>query len=370
MIRTLVSVALLLAAFCAPAARAEVSIVDDAGRTVTLAAPASHIILTDGMGFVSLALLDPHPETLLAGWNRARMDADMLQAFRTSLPDLDQVPDIGEPGASGASLEQMIALSPDLVVLDPFYNQSAAAIRAMESAGIAVAVLALTPSVRDDPPTAGLDRLGVLLGRQERAQAYTAFVRDRLDLIRRRVINLPEAKRPAVLFEAHASQESCCMATGAGRGIGDFIGLAGGTSIGAEVIPAMAGPLSLEYILGKAPQVYIGTGGEYMAARGGLVVGSSVTDVQAAASLQSVLSRNGFAELPAVREGRAHGLSHGLAISGINIVAIEAIAAWIHPDLFSDVDPQATLDEIGRRFLPAPLTGIWWTSAPTTADIR
>jgi iron complex transport system substrate-binding protein len=153
------------------------------------------------------------------------------------------------------------------------------------------------------------------------------------------------------------------MATGGGRGIGDFIGLAGGSGIGADVIPGMAGPLSLEYIIGKAPAVYIGTGGGYMAARGGLVVGASVSEEQARDSLQSVLSRKGFGELPAVASGRAYGLSHGLAISGINIVAIEAIAGWIHPELFPDIDPEATLMEIGKRFLPAQLEGTWWVEA-------
>jgi iron complex transport system substrate-binding protein len=363
MIRIFASLLLVIPLLCAHAARAEVSIVDDAGRAVTLDNPARRIVLTDGMGFLSLALLDPHPETLLAGWNRGRLDADMLRAFRAALPGLDRVPDIGEPGASGASLEQMIALAPDLVVLDPFYNQSAAAIRTMESAGIAVAVLALTPSIRDDEPTAGLGRLGVLLGRQERADAYTAFVRARLERIRKRVAGLGREQRPPVLLEAHASRESCCMATGGGRGIGDFIGLAGGSGIGADVIPGMAGPLSLEYIIGKAPAVYIGTGGGYMAARGGLVVGASVSEEQARDSLQSVLSRKGFGELPAVASGRAYGLSHGLAISGINIVAIEAIAGWIHPELFPDIDPEATLMEIGKRFLPAQLEGTWWVEA-------
>ncbi|MGC4025525.1 MAG: ABC transporter substrate-binding protein [Mesorhizobium sp.] len=352
----------LFAIMAAWPARAGVSVVDDAGRVVELSTPASRVVLTDGMGFLALALLDPHPEKLLAGWNRARMDGDMLTALRSAMPAIESVPDIGEPSVNGASLEKLIALEPDLIILDPFYS-SATAIQTLTNADIPVAVLALTPSVRDDDMMTGLKRLAVLLGRQPRAEEFSELVQSRLSRIRNRLVDIGEKARPPVLFEAHASAESCCISTGNGRGIGDFVGLAGGFNIGAAVIPGMAGPLSLEYIIGSQPQVYIGTGGSYMAGRGGLVVGPSVNEQQARASLHAVLSRKGLASIPAVESKRAYGLSHGLAISVVNIVAIEAIAKWVHPELFRDVDPQATLDEIGKQFLPASLAGTWWVEA-------
>ena len=349
---------------------AEVSIVDDAGRTVALAEPATRVVLTDGMGFVALALLDDHPDRLLAGWNRVRMDGDMLEGLRTALPGIDAVPDIGEPGASAASLEKVISLDPDLVVLDPFYDRSPATLAAMRAAGIAVAVLALTPSIREPEPMSGLMRLGSLLGREQRAKEFSRFVDDRLASIRNRVTSLADNQRPPVFFEPHAARDACCMSMGGGRGIGDFVGLVGGRNIGSAALSGMAGPLSLEYIIGIQPQVYIGTGGRYMAGRGGLVVGPSFSEDEARRSLAGVLSRKGFGSLPAVTNGRAFGLSHGLAISAINIVAIEAMAGWLHPELFGDLDPQATLDEIGERFLPTRLPGKWWIGVRQTEALR
>ncbi len=353
----------LVAQLCAPAAAvadAGISIVDDAGRRVSLAEPARRVVLTDGMGLVSLALLDQRPVSLLAGWNRSRMDADALASLRPALPGIDAVPDIGDLAAGGAALEKVIALAPDLVILDPFYNRSAGVLQKLEAAGIAVAVLALTPSVRDLDVMRGLERFAVLLGRRDRARDYVDFVTERLERIRSRAGALVAEERPPVLLEPHAGPDTCCISTGGGQGIGDFIGFVGGRNIGADVIPGMAGPLSLEYVIGSEPLVYIGTGGAYMAPRGGLVLGAGTDVARACGTLEAVLSRPGISEIPAVRTGRAYGMSHGLAISALNVVAIEAFATWVHPDLFADVDPQATLDEIGTRFLPAPLAGTWW----------
>ncbi|WP_169742249.1 ABC transporter substrate-binding protein [Haematobacter missouriensis] len=343
-------------------AGAEVAITDDAGRQVTLAQPAQRIVLTDGMGFIALALIDPDPAARLAGWNAARLDAGARAEMEAALPALAAVPDIGDP-AAGGSVEGLIALSPDLVVLDPFYNRSPTTIRVLESAGISVAVLALTPTIRAEEPHAGLLRLGQLIGREEQARAYAAFADARIAGISARLADLPENARPPVLLEAHAGRGTCCLSPGKGEGIGDFVEFAGGENIGAEVIPGMAGPLSAEYVIARAPQVYIATGGSYLAAAGGLVVGPGADAETARQGLRAAASRTGIAETPAFATQRLHGIWHGLTISAINMVAIEALARWIHPELFPDLDPAATLAEINARFLAAPLTGALWIDA-------
>lgn len=351
--------------WAASAAFAGIAVTDDAGRTVTLERPAQRIVLTDGIGILGLALIDPDPVARLAGWNRGRVDDSALGVLVRDLPGLDAVPDIGDP-ENGGAVEALIAIGPDLVVLDPFYDRSPAGIAALESAGIAVAVLALTPTLRDEEPHGGLIRLGDLIGRGNAARAYAAFADARIARIRDRVAGLPAAQRPPVLIEAHAGRGGCCISVGAGEGIGDFVGFAGGVNIGAEVLPGMAGTLSPEYVLRRAPRVYIGTGGRYLAAQGGLVVGPDVAPSDARASLERATARLGLAGTPATEDGRVHGIWHGLAVSAFNIVAIEALARWIHPDIFADTDPAATMAEIETRFLAMPLPGALWVSLKET----
>lgn len=343
-------------------AAAEVIIEDDAGRQVALPHPAQKIVLTDGMGFIALALIDADPAARLAGWNAERLDAGARMQMEAALPALAAVPDIGDP-AAGGSVEALIALSPDLVVLDPFYNRSSTTIRVLEAAGIPVAILALTPTLRAEEPHAGLLRLGQLIGREEEARTYAAFADARIARIRARLTDLPATDRPPVLLEAHAGRGTCCLSPGKGEGIGDFVDFAGGENIGAEVIPGMAGPLAAEYVIARAPRVYIATGGSYMAAAGGLVVGPGADAEAARQGLRAAASRPGIADTPAFATQNLHGIWHGLTISAINVVAIEALARWIHPDLFPDLDPAVTLAEINARFLAAPLTGALWIDA-------
>lgn len=369
LVRAAVCIAVLCSFACAAHA-AELSIVDDAGRTVTVERPARKIVLTDGMGLLGLAAIDDDPVARLAGWNRARLDADALQMFRQAMPSIDDVPDIGEPRSGAAAIEGLIRLQPDLVVLDPYYNRSAASIRKLEAAGIAVAVLALTPSIRDSEPVYGLKRLAVLIGRKGKGETFSAFVGSRLERIRLRVASLPATDRPLVLLEAHAGRGSCCIVAGAGQGIGDFVGFAGGHNLGADRVPGMAGQLSAEYVLAARPTVYIGTGGSYLQASGGLTVGPSYSALQAQASLASVVNRPGLFDTPAVALRNAHGIWHGLAISGINIVAIETMAKWIHPDLFADLDPVRTLREINTDFLAVPLAGAMWVDLQADEEGR
>jgi iron complex transport system substrate-binding protein len=44
----------------------------------------------------------------------------------------------------------------------------------------------------------------------------------------------------------------------------------------------------------------------------------------------------------------------------VHIVAIEALARWLHPERLAGIDPAATLAEINRRFLALPMAGTYW----------
>ena len=48
----------------------------------------------------------------------------------------------------------------------------------------------------------------------------------------------------------------------------------------------------------------------------------------------------------------------------LNIVGVQAIAKWLHPELFADIDPHATLATMYQRFQPFDANGIYWMSAP------
>jgi iron complex transport system substrate-binding protein len=46
----------------------------------------------------------------------------------------------------------------------------------------------------------------------------------------------------------------------------------------------------------------------------------------------------------------------------LNILAAEAFARWLRPELFADVDPDESLKEINERFAAVPFNGSYWIS--------
>jgi len=131
-------------------------------------------------------------------------------------------------------------------------------------------------------------------------------------------------------------------------------------SIGADAIPGYEGKLNPEYVLNADPKVYIATGTPKANSETALIVGGGISEDVARASLGKVVSETVRRDLTAVREKRAYGISHQASISALNILIVECFAKWLHPDRFSEINPNQTLAEINQRFLAVPLNGTFW----------
>ncbi|WP_411033690.1 ABC transporter substrate-binding protein [Shinella sp. BYT-45] len=359
--------AALLVCSAASFAAAEVRVTDQAGRVVTLEEPAQRIVLSEGSDMIGLALIDPKPAAKVIAWNPTRIDAETMAAFRSTDPAIDDIHVLQGGWLGGFPVEQIIALKPDLVLLHPYYAGDASVIGKLEAAGVTAAIIDITPQIRASDPLQGLKLLAELTGNRDQAHRFAAFYHGHVERIRSRLAQAGPAVRPRVLLEAHTGKDACCASTGRGVGIGDLIEFAGGHNIGSDVIPGTIGELSAEYVLKADPDVYIGTGGAYLEARGGLVLGTGRSQEQAAETLLAVTRRPIVSQLRAVADKRAHGIWMPLT-GALNIVVIDAFARWIHPELFGDIDPASTLREINRRFSALPIDGAYWVSLHPRGD--
>lgn len=344
------------------AARADVTVTDILGREVTLPAPARHIVLGEARHLTVLGLIHDDPVALVSGWRQARaLDAPTLAAYRRKFPAIDQIVPVGA-GNRGISAEAIIALHPDLVVLtlvDQNDGATQIAARQIEAAGIPIAYVDFFSHPQENS-IPSLRILGKLTGAETRAEEFAQFYETRLNRIRSRLAD-PGIARPRVFFHVHAAPTGCCATVGNGV-FHDFITTAGGQNIGAETVGTMQGNVSLEYLIGADPDFYVATGGTHMAQRGGLVLGSGVDAETAQASFQTMIATPGFSALRAVREGRAAGIWHMFNDSPAHIALIEYLAKSFHPDLFADVDPDATMAQVNARFSPVTVPGIWWVT--------
>lgn len=353
---------LLLLAGCKPPASdtTATGLTDLRDRPLTVATPAGKLSIDDGRYLIGLALIHPDPVSVLAAWGGDvnRISPEMYAAFVAKSPALATLPKT--PSSAGEfDVEAVLAAGPDVAVVSLGSGPTDAQVAQLEAAGVTVAFIDFFTHPFDNQARS-LSLLGRLVGREDQATAYNAFRAGRLKAISDKVATIPEGERPTVFLEAHAGNgPDCCNSVGRGN-IGDYITFVGGRNIGADVLNSASGKLNLEYVIDRDPTVYIATGGPHLEKAGGFVVGPQYADERSRASLRTVSSRRGIANLGAVAAGRVHGLSHQLINSPIDIVATEVLARWIHPELFADLNPRATLDEINTRFLAVPYHGDYW----------
>lgn len=363
MIARLFAFAAVLLLAAGAAFGAELTVTDMAGRSVTVPMPARRIVLGEARQLVSLSLIDREVARRVVGVAGTRLfDPELREAYAAAFPEYAAAAKLDDESSS-LSPEKTIAAEPDLVILSGDIGsnpKTEALVATLSAAGIPAVFI----DFRADPyentvPSVAL--LGKVLGRVKEAQEFLDFYRRHRDRIVERAATI--ADRPKVLLHMQAStREKCCMAPSRAN-LGRFVAEAGGINIGEAVVPGAFAPLSPEYVLAQDPDVYIGTGGRHMSGVDGIVAGPDVSQEEAEASLRNVTALPVLAETKAVREGRTHGLWHNFHNSPLNVVALEVMATWFHPDAFADVDPKATLAEINARFLPVPLKGALWVDA-------
>ncbi|MBD9504181.1 ABC transporter substrate-binding protein [Pseudomonas sp. BGr12] len=340
------------------------TVTDVLGRKVEVNGNAQRVVLGEGRLFFALALLDrDNPFQRVVGWqNDVRLlDPHTFDVYAQRFPQVKQIPLIGQASEQSVSAEQILALKPDLAVFSiagegPTQHSPIADILA--AAGVPVLFVDFRVHPIEGVRTS-LTALGSALGRQAEADQYLKFYDTHLQRIRDGVAGLDDAHKPSVFLELLAGVWQAPGHTTGKSGLGSVIDTVGGRNIAAGVVPGALGDISVEYALSAKPDIYIATGNR----NPGLILGAGVSQQQARESLQKVLQRPEFATLDAIRNGKAHGLWHDFYNSPFNILAIEAMARWVHPERFADLDPAKTQAQINQDFLRISLDGTYWIDA-------
>jgi len=227
--------AIIAGAACrqAPAVPTNISLVDDAGDTVKLAAPARRVV----------SLIPASTELLFA------MGADSAVVGRTSYCDYpaeaQAVPDLGD--GIKPNLEAVIASRPDLVVL---YNsgQNAAVAGRLRELGIA-ALRINTDALSSVPRVAQI--LGKLTGREKAADSLAAV----FDTALTSATQPRAARRPKVLLLVW---EQPPMTIGRGSFLSELVERAGGENLFADVASS-SGVVSIEAVAARDPDLIFTT---------------------------------------------------------------------------------------------------------------
>jgi len=336
-------------------------VTDVLGRKVEVPDHVQRVVLGEGRLISAFALLDKDaPFQRIVGWQNdlKLLDAHTYDAYVAKFPTVKDIPLIGQASEQSVSAEEILSLKPDLAVFSisghgPTEHSAVADVLA--KAGIAVVFVDFRINPVQGTHTS-MNALGQALGREAQAKAFLDFYDAHIKVITDAVATLPAGKRPSVFLELLAGAWQAPGHTTGKSGMGEVIKLVGGRNIAADVVPGALGDISVEYALKADPDVYVATGNH----KPGLILGAGVSNEDARAAFDSVLSRPEFVNLRAIREGNSHGLWHDFYNSPYNVLAIEALAKWVHPELFAKLDPQMTMDEMNQQFLGMPLQGAYW----------
>lgn len=347
---------LLSAAACLAGEPAEgfpKQVTDLAGRQVTLSAPPTRLFLTQPRQLYALATLLDDPTPRLAGWTYplAVFDPAMAQRFITQWPALAQLPTLSRAPTPQLDSEALLNLAPDLVLFDLSRAGSVEGsplARLLDELGIAYLFIDFNRHPLENTPKS-LALLGEALDATPRAHHVIALIEQRLARIDQRLAERP-ADAPTVLINVAPGVKVDCCRTNLRNGLADLVARAGGDNIADALAPGASATLSNEWVLSHPPEVVINTAGQW-AAGDGISVGLGISDAEIAQDLRSLSHElPGWQHLDAVQQGQFYALWHGFHQGPFAIVALERIAQWLHPALFSDLDPAATFDAL----LPTP----------------
>jgi iron complex transport system substrate-binding protein len=349
----------LLVSAAWPAFAEKVTVKDVTGRDVEVNVPVSHVILGEGRQIYFLAALDKeNPFQHVVGWrdDLAKADPETYAAYLAKYPEVAKLPTFGGMKDGTFDIEQAISLKPDVILMNidaKTATQEAGYIEKLEKVGIPLVYVDFRekPMENTEP---SMRLMGQLTGKEKIAEDFIKF---RADSIAKVTDTLEKAnpKKPVVFMErAGGYSDDCCMSFG-NENFGKMVELAGGINMAKDIIPGTFGNVNPEQIIASNPEQVIITGGNwngYVPGGNWVGVGYGADMKEAHRKLENLTKRPAFTGVQAVKNGNVHAIWHQFYNNPYQFVAIQEIAKWLHPDLFKDLDPEATFKELHARFLP------------------
>jgi len=352
------------------AADTMIKVTDLAGRTVTVKKGVQRAILGEGRLFYATVILNkekPFAQLAAIGDDLPKFDPDTWNQYLANVPDAKNATLVSALASSDFSVEKAVALDADLIVLSLGFHDKAketGILDNLEKASIPTIFI----DFRERPTQNAVPSillLGRVFDRQDQAQEFVDYYTQQMRRIYNVTNRLKQNERPLVFAEQAAGLEpdTCCRSFG-NFNFGEFVSEAGGLNWGSKFFSGASGMVNPEKIIVEDPAYLLMTGANWSKSNPGnkaVWLGYETQPERAQEQIRGLVQRPGFPELSAVKNKKVMAIYHQFYQSPYHFVAIQALAKWMHPDKFKDLDPQATYHELHQKFLPIPLTGLFWT---------
>jgi iron complex transport system substrate-binding protein len=254
-------------------------------------------------------------------------------------------------------IEQAIALKPDVLLMNvdaKTATEEAGYIEKLAKVGIPLVYVDFRekPMENTEP---SMRIMGKLIRQGNVAEDFIKFRADSIARHRRSGQEQPEEAVVVIVERAGGYSDDCCMSFG-NENFGKMVEIAGG--IGTWPRTSSPAPSARSIRNRSSPPIPIRSSspaatGTSLCSRRRLGRRRLWCRSQGSApQARSLTKRPAFAGVKAVKDGNVHAIWHQFYNNPYQFVAIQEIAKWLHPELFKDLDPEATLKELHARFLP------------------
>ncbi|MBV16051.1 MAG: ABC transporter substrate-binding protein [Thalassospira sp.] len=358
-ISRLIAAAGLSLLFIQVAKAEKITVTDIAGREVTVNVPIQRAVLGEGRQLYIIAALDrENPAKRIVGWRKDLIEADpaTYQAYLAKFPAFGDIPAFAGLEQSLIDIETTIAQKPDVVSLNLETQQAVDEANYVEKLG-ALDIPVIYVDFRHDPEhntEPSIRLFGKLFDQEIRAEEFIKFRAAEIARVTDKLAKANPARPKVFIDRAAGFYEDCCHSFGDGN-FGAMVEMAGGDNIAKDLIPGTFGQINAEQVLVSSPDHVIVTSAAWDAyVPGGkwVPVGPGADVQLAEKKLEYYPTRSAYLRIAAQKTHAFHAVWHQFYNSPYQFVAIQQMAKWFHPDLFTDLDPDEIFRKLHDRFLP------------------
>lgn len=298
-----------------------VTVVDSTGRSVDVNAPVQKVVSL-GSGVASyLYALDG---------GKSLIGRDSYSHFP---PALEEIPIAGKSSYS-PDLEMIISLHPDLVIADTMLSDDN--LKELENAGVPVIIESIVDPAKDIDV---MEKLGKIMGKEERAKEIADFIKGYQDRIQQRLGGVKPEDRPKVFFE-WAGKPYYTVSNG--NPSDTLIRLAGGDNIAKDMGNSTHTypTVDPEWVVEVDPDVIIQQRSSDKA----------FTEDELKALRDEIIARPELEDVKAIKDGKVYLISGELRYGVRSVICQLYMARLFYPELFKDMDPEAIHKELADKF--------------------
>ncbi|TLD84431.1 iron ABC transporter substrate-binding protein [Helicobacter sp. MIT 11-5569] len=274
------------------------------------------------------------------------------EMYSKAVPRLHQLEDFGEIEVGTFSVEKILSLKPDVLILaDWQYQILEIDLEPIIDAKIPIVVLDYNRETVERH-TASTLALGQITGNEKRAKELVEFYSNTIKEVQSRIAkaNLP---KPKIYIEFGNKGPNETGFTYGKDMWGALMDLAGGENIAAPFVEKWS-PINPEQIIVAKPEVIMiaGREAELNKNKEAMVMGVNIEEKEAKRRLEAYKKRSAWNSLPAIQEGRLYGLYMGASRTLADAAMVQYIAKALYPNLFDDIDPIQTYIDFHKKYLP------------------